>query len=200
MTRRDCRMVLAAGVVLALVSSGGAYAGSKITSAQIKDGTITGRDIHDRGITGRDVADSSLSVDKLTSASLNALKQPGPPGPAGPPGPVVLGKLTRVLGPRLTVGAGQVQGTMAVCPAGQNVVSGGYVATGADSEVFASDSFGGPNSWSALLDNFDSSISADVTAIAYCAPAGAAITARAGRSTPAAVASAVTARIASHKH
>ena len=96
---------------------------------------------------------------------------------SGPAGPTVLGKLVRVESPELTVAPGDIDGVTAFCPPGHNVVSGGYISASADGEVFAQDSFGSASSWSALLDNFDSSVAGTVNAVAYCAPAGQAIAA-----------------------
>jgi hypothetical protein len=134
--RSRLRDVVAATIIAALLMSGAAYGGSKITSAQIKDGTITGRDIRDRGITGRDLDDSTLSVDKLTLGALNQLKgavgAAGPAGPAGPTGPSGTSSITRVNGPRVAQGAfgsgTEVQLSTATCPAGTYVTGGGFDA------------------------------------------------------------------------
>jgi hypothetical protein len=63
------------------------------------------------------------------------------------------------------------------CPAGQNIVSGGFQSLGAETEVFFSDSFGSPNTWAVGLDNFYDSLTGTVTAVAFCAPAGQAVAA-----------------------
>jgi hypothetical protein len=55
-------------------------------------------------------------------------------------------------------------------------VSGGYDTLGPKAKVFGDESFGSP-SWTVLASNFEAVISAKVTAIAYCAPAGNAIAA-----------------------
>jgi hypothetical protein len=177
-------------VVLAL--TGSAVAASKITGAQIKDGTITGKDLKN----------GSIGPSKLSDGSYETLQGPagpaGAPGPQGPPGPVAIAKLTRVTA-TATLAAGAVSGITAYCPAGQDVVSGGYTSVSGDGEVFAQDSFGSPNSWSAALDNFYSLVSGQVTAVAYCVPSGSAVTASAKHVQPAGLTKAVEQRRRAHR-
>ncbi|GAA4825268.1 hypothetical protein ACFQ0K_18285 [Nocardioides caeni] len=60
---------LAGGILtIALASGGIGYAAGKVTSAQIKDGTIQGRDIRNGTITGTDVMDRSLPRTKVKRA------------------------------------------------------------------------------------------------------------------------------------
>ena len=159
------KRILLIATVATLAFAGGAYGAAKITGAQIKDGTITGADIKNRSITA---ADFRGSVEGPQGPA-------GPVGPQGPAGPSVVGKLVRVQGPQFTIGAGQINGTTVTCPPGLNVVSGGYRSVSAGGEIFSNDSFGAPNSWSVALDNFDSTLSGWVMAIAYCAQSGQAV-------------------------
>jgi hypothetical protein len=166
------RSILLLAVATALLITGGAWASGQLTGRSIKDGSLTGRDVKNHSLTPKDF-----------KGSVRGARGPaGPAGPQGPAGPTVLGKLVRVESPQMTVAPGDVDGTTATCPAGDDVVSGGYLSASADGEVFSQDSFGSANSWSALLDNFDSSVSATISAVAYCAPAGQALTASAGPS------------------
>ena len=167
------RTILLLAALAALVLAGGAYAAGQITGRSIKDNTITGRDVKNRSLTAKDFR-GSVRGPRGTRGPAGPT---GPAGPQGPAGPTVLGKLVRVESPELTVAPGDIDGVTAFCPAGHNVVSGGYISASADGEVFAQDSFGSASSWSALLDNFDSSVAGTVSAVAYCAPAGQAIAA-----------------------
>src|SRR4051794_24591348 len=160
------RSILAATVVAVLAITGGAFAAGQITGKQIKNSTITGKDVKNKSLTRADFRGSVR----------------GPTGPQGPAGPSATGQLVRVEGPNTTIAPGAIDHTTVNCPGGMNVVSGGYQSATADGEVFSSDSFGSTTSWSALLDNFDSSVTGTVKAIAFCAPAGRAVVARSNRS------------------
>ena len=100
--------------------------------------------------------------------------------PAGPAGPAVVNGLTRVPGPSVAILPGAQGSSTATCPAGQGIVHGGFLSTGAGS-VSASDTFGSANAWTVNLDNIESLTSADVQAIAYCAPTGQAVGPRSRR-------------------
>jgi hypothetical protein len=86
-----------------------------------------------------------------------------------------LGPITRVEGPTVSIPAGDVGSTSATCPTGQGIVSGGNTFISADGEIFYEDTFDS-RSWSVGGDNFDSSLSGELTAIAFCAPVGKAVT------------------------
>jgi hypothetical protein len=165
--------ILLLAAVAAFTITGAAFAAGEITGGAIKDSSITGRDVKNRSLTRKDFRGSVRGRRGRTGPAGPV----GVQGPQGPPGPASLGKLVRVESPQWTVAAGDVDGVSAVCPAGHNVVSGGFQSVAADGEVFVDDSFGSANSWSALLDNFDSSIEGWVVAVAFCAPAGQAVTA-----------------------
>jgi hypothetical protein len=100
----------------------------------------------------------------------------GAQGPVGPAGPSVVNALARVEQTGV-IGPGVVSGVTVNCPAGQTAVSGGYSTAGVG-YVFSNDSFGG-SGWSVGYDNYEGSVSANVKAIAYCAPSGLAVGARA---------------------
>lgn len=179
------------GVVLGLIAvvlamSGSAYAAAKVTSAQIKDSTVQGKDIKDRSITGRDIGDASLSVDKLTTESLNSLKggvgpqgPTGPQGAAGPVGPSVVSKLTPIYG-LADLAAGDTDIFTMNCPAGQSVVNGGFtIFLG---EVWLSKTYDG-RSWSIGISNWDGSIPSTENEVwAFCAPTGSSVAGIASKS------------------
>jgi hypothetical protein len=99
----------------------------------------------------------------------------GVQGPQGTPGPTVLGHLVRVMGPKTFVGAFGVGSSTATCPAGEDVVSGGYLMVGAVAHVFIEDT---PSSqtWTTAI-GVPGEETANVEAVAFCAPAGQAVTA-----------------------
>lgn len=80
-----------ATVALVLSCSGVGYAAAKITSGDIKDGTIRSRDIRDGAVAARDLAPDARAG--LNAASAGAAGPAGPkgdtgaPGAAGPTGP-----------------------------------------------------------------------------------------------------------------
>jgi len=63
--------VVAAAVVIAVASTGGAVAGGLITSKQIKNNTIKSIDVRDGNLTGTDIADGSLGGADVTDGSLS---------------------------------------------------------------------------------------------------------------------------------
>jgi hypothetical protein len=80
------------GTVLGLIAvllcvSGTAFAASKITSGDIKDGTITSADIKNPTITSEDIKKGTIVKKKLSKAVREALDDKGAAGPRGPAGP-----------------------------------------------------------------------------------------------------------------
>lgn len=179
--------VAVATTVALLVGSGSAVAASKITSRQIKDGTITARDIKNRSIT----------PNKLSRLPKGPQGPAGAQGPQGPPGPNIVSRMTRVEASAI-VAAGDVSSVTATCPPGMGIVTGGFASASADGEVFYSDTFGSTNTWSVGLDNFDSLVEGDVTAVAFCSPSGAAVASRVKISPRRAERAALTARRRAH--
>lgn len=172
MRRINPTMVVAV-VALVFACSGGAYAASSyITGKQVKNSSLTGADIKDKSLTPADFQ-GSVKGPAGPAGPAGVAGPQGPQGPAGAPGPSSIQQISRVTA-SMSVAAGQVDGPTVACPPGQGIVSGGFQSAGAG-YVFTSDSFG-VRSWSVGYDNFDATVAADVTAIAFCAPAGSAIT------------------------
>lgn len=171
-TRRTVRILGVIAIVLA--ATGSAVAASKITSAQIKDGTITGKDIKN----------FSVGASKLTGAAKDELEGvPGPAGPAGPQGPAGPSAVSKLLPATLSFSvpggsiSAAVQSITVTCPAGQRVISGGYVM---DSGVaYASKTYDGA-SWTVGVDNYGSSVTADGNVTALCSAAGVAVASKVG--------------------
>ena len=161
-------------VVVALVAFAGvAYAAGSITGKSIKDGTITGKDVKNKSLAP---ADFRGSVRGARGPSGPAGPQ-GAAGPQGPAGPSAVSAITPVTAGGI-VAAGDFDGGTVTCPAGQRVISGGWFAGGADSEVFVDNANADRTGWSVLLDNSDGLVDAELEITAYCAGTGQAVAAR----------------------
>jgi hypothetical protein len=178
--------------VLVLCLAGGATAASKITGQAIKDNSITTKDIRNRSLMAKD-----FKSGQLPRGPRGVTGARGPQGPAGPAGPVNVGGIVRVER-TATVLPGDVDSVTAGCPAGYGFVSGGFQSISADGEVFFADTFGSRTTYSVGLDNFDSTLEGDITAVAFCAPSGRAIVATSA-SVRDRIARLVRARRASHR-
>jgi hypothetical protein len=167
------RNIAAVAVVAALLAAATAGAQAVIDGGDVRNNSLTGKDVKNKSLTKKDFRGSVRGP-----RGRRGLPGPqGAAGPQGPPGPTVLGRIVRVEGPTVIIPAGDLGSAEAVCPAGHGVVSGGFSAAAADAETFFEDDFGSRNAWVVGLDNFDSLVSAELSAIAYCAPAGQAVTA-----------------------
>lgn len=180
---RRLTVVLLAGIAL-LALAGGAWGASKINGRQIKAGTITGKQVKNHSLSRKDFRGSVRGPRGRTGpAGATGATGPtgarGPVGPQGPAGPAVTARITRVE-QSITVPPGGIDSVIAFCPSGYDDISGGFESTGADSEVFFSSDLGVPDGWAAGIDNFDSTVDADLTAFSYCVPAGRAVVASAG--------------------
>jgi hypothetical protein len=188
------RTIGCVAVVAALVAAATAGAQAVIDGGDVRNNSLTGKDVRNKSLTRQDFRGSVQGP----RGPRGRTGPQGAAGPQGPPGPTVLGRIVRVEASKVIV-AGDVDSITASCPAGHGVVSGGYVAIAADGEVFMEDDFGSRTGWTVGLDNFDSSISGDLTAIAYCAPAGQAVTAARVDRWRSRVKAAVAAQRASHR-
>lgn len=83
--------VVLASVAIVIASSGSAYAASKITSSQIKDGTIRGEDIRPGTIGGSKIKNGSLNPQDFAKGTLRTGPK-GATGPQGPQGPAGAGR------------------------------------------------------------------------------------------------------------
>jgi len=167
---------------------GSAYAATKITGANIKDGTVTGRDVKNR----------SLGVAKLSPAAVSALAraqgadgsqgpkgdrgEPGPSGPAGPAGPQgetgpkgdpgtkgdtgpsgISGLEYTQDGP-FDLGANQLSTFSAQCPADKKALGGGAKAASSSANLVRSEPGDGGTGWVVTYYNASATT---VTAYAY---------------------------------
>jgi hypothetical protein len=117
------RRLLRPGTVLGLVAvmiamTGSAYAGSLITSRQIKDGTITAKDIKN----------SSITTSKLSARTRDDLVGvPGATGPQGPAGPSGLAGIQAVESSHFSLAPGGYSPNVsAQCPPGKVVIGTGF--------------------------------------------------------------------------
>lgn len=90
MTVKTSHLAIAA-TALVLVASGSATAGSMITGAQIKKGTITSKQVKDSSLTAADLAPGTLPTAGAggtgPAGPAGTAGTPGATGPAGAPGP-----------------------------------------------------------------------------------------------------------------
>jgi hypothetical protein len=101
----------------------------------------------------------------------------GPQGPQGAPGTSAVAALSVVVGPENTIFAGDAESSVATCPAGWRVLSGGGSAiTGHANGMAVSDSSVDRQSWFVVGGN-TSGVNGTVQAVAYCAPSGQAVAA-----------------------
>jgi len=99
----------------------------------------------------------------------------GPTGPTGPAGPTAIAAITEVEGPTNTILSGDAESSVATCPAGSRVVSGGGSAiTGDANGIAASEPSADHLSWFVVGGNTSLS-SGTVKAFAYCTPSGQAV-------------------------
>jgi hypothetical protein len=161
---RPSPSMLVALLALVMATTGSAVAASLITSKQIKNGTIKSKDL-------------SAKAKRDLRGNEGPRGAQGPTGPQGPAGPSAVSRIQRVEA-TLTVGPGVVESVSVNCPAGTSLVSGGWVIIGGGSYPFYEDDFGTRNSWTVGVDNFNSPIEAEGTAIAYCSATGVAVASR----------------------
>jgi hypothetical protein len=164
------RNIAIVALVIFGLTGGAAAAAKVITSKDIRNGTIKTVDLSSN-------AKRALKGNTGRQGPQGPQGPQGAQGPQGPAGPNAVSKLTRVEN-TATVAAGDVGSTSVNCPGGQSVVSGSFTAIAADGEVFYADDFGSRVSWSVGLDNFDSLVEGDVTAIAWCAQTNVAVAAK----------------------
>jgi hypothetical protein len=165
-------------VVVVLLLGGSATAALKITGRDVKDSSLTGRDVRDSSLSGADVKDRSLSPRDF-SESIRGPQglqgDQGVPGPPGPPGPDGQPLFTQHTGDPVAVPGDDVATASAVCDAGEQVVSGGYLPTNGNTILWILSSVAGVDpalnrdGWSVLAANATST-EGSIEAIAYCAP------------------------------
>ena len=87
---------------------------------------------------------------------------------------VAVGHTIVIVGTTAVAPPFQVARSEALCPAGYSVLSGGYQSVGAQAKVFVNEPANPPNGWVAAVSNPNTltTASAEVNALAICAPAG----------------------------
>lgn len=117
-------VLLAAGCLL-LGSTGGAIAGSAITSAQIKDNSITNKDIKDKTLTAKDFSAAATEALKGAKGEQGIQGIQGPPGNTGDTGPTGVTGFTTVSGSSVSLANGATTIVEADCPSGYDAIGGG---------------------------------------------------------------------------
>jgi hypothetical protein len=144
--------------------AGAAYGGSKITGAQIKDGTVTTKDIKNGTLTESDVSD------KLWENMQGEPGLQGPQGPPGPPGPVNAAALVPVSSAQVAFGSSVVQSAVARCSPGYRVISGGGASV-SDEQLAISGPLSDRTGWLVAGVDFEFNGGEYVQAFALCGPA-----------------------------
>lgn len=147
------------GLVIAFLfaATAGSFAGSLITGADIKNGSIQSVDLENDSVLSKDIADYTIKDADLSPYLSTKINMPGPKGDdgdTGPRGPQGLPGNTGPMGPQgqqgatgLTqvradepynqvIAANSVGVAFASCPAGKAAVSGGYRLNGYAAEAF----------------------------------------------------------------
>ena len=149
-----------AAVVALGVGASSATAGSLITSAKIKNGTIQTVDL----------SASAKRALKGNAGPQGATGANGANGVQGPAGGFDPAKVSYVQGTPVSIAPGSTGNASATCPAGAKAISGGWlVISGNVGEVFGNKTYDGGGSWSLLIFNHSSYTNADVTPYAVCA-------------------------------
>jgi hypothetical protein len=155
------RAAIIAAIIATLVAATSATAAFVVTSRNIKNGTIQMVDISAK-------AKRALKGNRGPVGPRGAQGPVGAQGTAGAQGPPGVQQLVEVTS-TITIGPGGIDSTTAMCPPGTGIVSGGATFIAADGEIFFDRRFAG-SGWSVGGDNFDSTLSGELRAHAYCSP------------------------------
>jgi hypothetical protein len=165
-------MAIALVALVVACAGGGIAAGVKITSADIKDGTIRAADLSPslraqinapgpRGARGPQGIQGAQGI-------------PGPLGATGPAGTFSAANVTEVPGPLATaniLGSGSsVATSTATCPPGSALLGGGYI-NDSNSFVDGTTADSGPlsaNAWSVIIVNNATVAAVSFHAVAFC--------------------------------
>lgn len=157
--KHKSKVLAIVGLVIAFLfaATAGSFAGSLITGADIKNGSIHSADIANDDILSKDIADYTIKMDDLTNGLQGEINKPGPKGdegdkgpkgdpgtpgasgPMGPQGPQGAPGLSQVRADEpynQVIAANSVGVAFASCPAGKSAISGGYRLNGYAAEAF----------------------------------------------------------------
>jgi hypothetical protein len=174
------KAVIAIATVALLLAAVTAGAQGLFDGDDIRNSSLTGKDIKNKSLTQQDFR-GSVKGPRGPRGAPGPQGLAGPAGPQGPPGPINTSGITPVDGPVSTVVPGGVGSSIAFCPAGQRVVSGGgFLNTGVADGLVSSRANNARTSWFVLGGN-NGSIDGTIQAYAQCAGAGAAVAAKVNR-------------------
>jgi hypothetical protein len=164
-------------LVALLIVATGATAQSLIDGGDIKNNSVTGKDVRNKSLTKKDFA-GVLTGPRGRRGAQGPQGAQGPPGPAGP---INASGLQTVTGPEEVVLANDFGSSIAFCPAGQRVVSGGgFMNNGGFDGLQASEPNNARTSWFVIsADN--TGFGGTIQAVALCAGAGSAVAAKSTR-------------------
>ena len=148
-------------IAVFMVLGGGAYAAATIGTGQIKNNSIRTQDVRNGSLRGRDMRRNTLGAREIRESSLPFLSN----NASG------IGVFRGAVAP---ISPDGINGSVAFCPAGQRVISGGGTVDTAAGGVFASEANSARTAWFVLGEDLGGSGGA-VQAQALCARGGAAV-------------------------
>lgn len=162
---------LNAGTVLAFIALFVALGGGAYAAITLPKNSVTTRQVKDRSLLAKDFKKGQIPRGEQGPE--------GAVGPQGPPGPVTVATLTKVKGNSQTVCAAgttcAVASSVATCPTGSKVITGGFFNYSGTTEGEYSDASEDRTAWTAGVANGSSYSGGSVQAFAYCSPTGAAV-------------------------
>lgn len=175
---RTSLALLTAGALV--LTAGSAAAGSLITGASIKDGTITARDLAPSVRAKLAAPRGAVAGNRVVPGPAGAQGERGPAGatgpqgvqgPAGAPGGLDPAKVRFVEGEPVGVNGGQTTMVMAACQQGETAISGGYfISSGKAKAVISRPVLVAPiTTWQVLAENEVGASTAMVRAYVVCA-------------------------------
>jgi hypothetical protein len=170
--------------------SAGSYAATLLPA-----NSVTGKQVKDHSLLKKDFKTGQLPKGTRGAAGAPGLQgaqglqgAPGAQGAQGPAGPVAISTLARADGPQTPVGANgsatDIAASVATCPSGQKVVSGGSDSFTGGIGAYGSIPSTDRNSWIVMVYNTSAYGGGYVQAFANCATSGQAVAARRTAATP----------------
>lgn len=165
------KWVVATALVAGLLAAGTAGAAALIDGGDVKNSSLTGADVKNKSLTKSDFRGSVQGPRGFRGSQ-------GPQGPQGPAGPINVSGIQTVFGPENTTPANDIGSSIAFCPAGQRVISGGgFANNGGVDGLLASEANTARNGWFVIMAD-NTGFGGTIQAQALCAVADRAVVAR----------------------